>query len=166
MHAIEKGYPSDHFVKHAYFKARNTKPKDGDIDPARDQCGLIWLGPMVPMEGNSVQKFIDLTRPLYDRFRLDYTIALMVASPRSVIGLLSIFFDKQNEEESKRALDLYYEIGRVTQAAGYQQYRTSTAYMSKILEPAPEFLRVANKIKRALDPKNIIAPGKYGIHAE
>ena len=166
MHAIEKGYPSDHFVKHAYFKARSKKPRDGDINPARDQCGLIWLGPAVPMEGGHVQRFIDLTMPLYERFRLDYTIALMVEGPRSVIALLSIFFDKQSDDESQRALNLYYELGRITQKAGYQQYRTSTAYMDRIFEPAPEFLRVAKKIKLALDPNNIIAPGKYGITLE
>jgi 4-cresol dehydrogenase (hydroxylating) len=87
----------------------------------------------------------------------------MIANPRSVIALMSIFFDKEDPEETARAEQLYFEMGQVTQAAGYQQYRTSTAYMDRILGPAPEFRSLASQIKTALDPNNIMAPGKYGV---
>ena len=35
--------------------------------------------------------------------------------------------------------------------------------MDRILQPAPEFHWLADHIKTALDPNNILAPGKYGI---
>lgn len=77
--------------------------------------------------------------------------------------ILSTFFDKQDPEETARAQALYDEMGQLTQAAGYQQYRTSVAFMDRILQPAPEFHWLADQIKTALDPNNILAPGKYGI---
>ena len=94
---------------------------------------------------------------------MDLNIALMVACPRSAIVLTSIFFDKRDPVATRRAHELYLAICRATQAAGYQQYRSSTAFMSEILAPAPAFQRLANAIKRSIDPNNIIAPGKYGI---
>lgn len=163
VHAIEKGYPSDHFVKHAYLKNRRPKPKNEQVDPARDRCGLIWIGPMVPLNGRDVNACLNLCKPLYDKYKLDFTIALMVANPRAVVALMSIFYDKEDPDETSRAEALYFELGRITQEAGYQQYRTSTIYMDRILAPAPEFSAVANRIKSALDPNGILAPGKYGI---
>lgn len=165
VHAIEKGYPSDYFVKHAYYKSRRPKPADDDIDPGRDQCGLIWLGPMVPLNGREMTRVLDLVRPLYKKYSLDFTAALIIGNPRTVIALMSVFYDKQDADETRRAEELYFEMGEVTQRAGYQQYRTSTIYMDRILAPAPEFLELCNRIKRALDPRGILAPGKYGIDA-
>ncbi len=163
VHAIEKGYPSDFFVKHAYYKSRKPKPSDSDIDPARDECGLIWLGPMVPLTGAATQEVIDLVRPLYLKYGFDFTVALMVANPRTLIALFSVFYDKSSSDETSRAKNLYLEMGAATQTAGYQQYRTSTLYMPHILEVAPEFKRLCGLIKGALDPVGVIAPGRYGI---
>lgn len=163
VHAIEKGYPSDYFVKHAYYKSRRPKPPDDDIDPARDRCGLIWLGPMVPLNGRDTTEVLDLVRPLYRKYGFDFTTALMVGNPRTVIALMSVFYDKEDAGETERAEALYFEMGEVTQRAGYQQYRTSTIFMDRVLQSAPEFQRLCNRIKTALDPNGILAPGKYGI---
>lgn len=163
VHAIEKGYPSDYFVKHAYYKSKRPKPADDDIDPARDQCGLIWLGPMVPLSGRNVSEVLDMVKPLYQKHQFDFTTALMVGNARTVIALMSIFYDKDDPDETRRAEALYFEMGEVTQQAGYQQYRTSTIFMDRVLKSAPEFEAVCNRIKAALDPCGVLAPGKYGI---
>jgi 4-cresol dehydrogenase (hydroxylating) flavoprotein subunit len=163
VHAIEKGYPSDFFVKHAYYKNRRAKPSDGDIDPARDQCGLIWIGPMVPLNGRDTMEVLNLVRPLYPKHGFDFTTVFVVANPRTVVALMSVFYDKEDPDETRRAEALYFDIGAVTQKAGYQQYRTSTMFMDRIMGPAPEFRDLCNRIKMALDPRGILAPGKYGI---
>ncbi len=37
--------------------------------------------------------------------------------------------------------------------------------MDRVLASAPEFQALCNRIKAALDPRGILAPGKYGIDA-
>jgi 4-cresol dehydrogenase (hydroxylating) len=109
---------------------------------------------------------LELVKPLYRKHGFDFTTALMVGNPRTVVALMSVFFDKEDADETSRAEALYYEMGEVTQRAGYQQYRTSTMYMDRLLQTAPEFQRLCNRIKGALDPRGILAPGKYGIDVE
>jgi len=77
---------------------------------------------------------------------------------------MSVFYDKEDPDETRRAEALYFEMGAVTQEAGYQQYRTSTLFMDRVLEPAPAFRDLCDRIKTALDPAGILAPGKYGIN--
>lgn len=163
VHAIEQGYPSDHFVRHAYLKSKTTKPQAGDIDPVRDQCGLVWFGPMVPLTGSEVTSLLTLVEPLFQQYQFEMYVALMVGNPRTAIVLLSIFYDKSDLAETARAESLYFALGKTTQAQGYQQYRTSTLYMNQIMNSAPEFQAFCQKLKTAIDPEGIIAPGKYGI---
>jgi len=35
--------------------------------------------------------------------------------------------------------------------------------MDRILAESPDFARLAGSLKRALDPSNILAPGRYGV---
>ena len=163
MYAIERGDPSDYFVKHSYMKRRGTKPADDDIDPARDHCGGIWAGIVVSLEGQEVQRVVDHCRALAAQKKVDINFALMVASARSVIVLTSLFYDKTDADETALVLALYNEIAETTQAQGYQQYRTSTIFMDRIFSNAPEYKDLTCRIKGLLDPHNILAPGKYGI---
>ncbi|MBP9127881.1 MAG: FAD-dependent oxidoreductase [Elusimicrobia bacterium] len=163
MHSIEKGNPSDYFVKHAYMKKLGAKPADNDIDPARDHCGGIWAGIVVSLEGGEVGRVVEHCRALARKKNLDINFALMLATARSIIVLTSLFYDKTDTDETARVLALYNEIAESTQTMGYQQYRTSTAFMGRIFSKSPEFKELACRIKGVLDPGNIIAPGKYGI---
>ena len=118
---------------------------------------------MVPLDSQHVTAVLGIVKPLYEQYGFDFTAALMVGNARTVIALMSVFYNKEDADETRRAEALYYDIGRATQRAGYQQYRTSTMYMQDILAPAAEFVELCHRIKQALDPRGILAPGKYGI---
>ncbi len=161
-HGIGKGIPCEFFVRHAYFNARTPKP-DCDVDPVRDQVGLMWFAPVAPLTGRHVTELLNICRPLFNKYQFDFYVALLLQNPRSMIVLMSIFYHKDQAGAATRAAGLYEELCTATLAAGYQQYRTSVAYMDRILEASPEFQHLANRIKTALDPHNILAPGRYGI---
>ena len=86
-----------------------------------------------------------------------------MVNPRTTLALIEIFYDKTNTDEATRAQALYEELAAETLRAGYQQYRTSIAYAEHILGAAPEFQRMMDAMKAAVDPGNILAPGRYGI---
>ncbi len=161
IHGLLQGRPTEHFLRQAYYKS-GAEPAT-DVDPARDRCGLIWCAPVAPLTGEDVTRIRTLAEPLFRRCEFDFYLVLLVVNPRSVVTLMSIFYRRDDPDETRRALDLYEDLCRHTLAAGYQQYRTQ-APRTQILDCDPDFRGVANRIKAALDPNGILAPGRYGVY--
>jgi 4-cresol dehydrogenase (hydroxylating) len=159
---ILQGIPSEFIVRFAYFKSRQGRPLS-DVNPARDGCGLIWFAPVAPLTGTHVNRVLDLCRPVFREHGFDFSVSLIVVNPRSAVALMEIFYDKADPTETARARLLYEELCALTVRAGYQQYRTNVAYMHRLLDPVPQYQRLLDSMKRAVDPCATLAPGRYGI---
>jgi 4-cresol dehydrogenase (hydroxylating) len=158
VHSVMKGQPSDYFVRHAYFKSPLPKPEDAH--PDRDDVGGIWFAPIVPCTGDHVTAMLELCRPLFEYYAFDFYAALLMQNSRSMIVLMSIFYDKGNTIETARAQTLYDALSAKTRLAGYQTYRTGTQGMAGLYKSAPEFAALVRRLKHALDPAGVLAPGK------
>jgi 4-cresol dehydrogenase (hydroxylating) len=156
-----KGIPTDYFVRQVYFKSHLDKPTV-DIEPARDGCGFIWIGPVVPMTAVHLRNILTSVKPLYKQYGFDFFVELIVESPRNMIVLFGLFYDKKSEEESERAGMLYEAIRQVSHEKGYPPYRASVASTARVFDDNPALKGVVADIKAALDPSNTLAPGKYG----
>jgi 4-cresol dehydrogenase (hydroxylating) len=159
---ILQGVPTEFIVRFAYFKSRQGRPQC-DVNPARDGCGLIWFTAVVPLTGSHVNRVLDLCRPLFREHGFDFSVSLIVVNPRSAKLLMQIFYDKADPIETARAGGLYEDLCESTVRAGYQQYRANVASMHRLLEPVPEYQRLLDSLKRAVDPCGTLAPGRYGI---
>lgn len=162
VHNILQGIPTEYFVKHAYFRNQNPRPMH-DIDPARDRCGLIWFAPILPLTNGDIQPFLAACKQHFTAQGFDFYVALMLMNPRSIICLMAIMYDKEDAEQATRADALYSALVTEMQGRGYQQYRAALCGWSRVFETSPELLNLNNRIKAALDPANVLAPGRYGI---
>lgn len=162
VHRILQGIPTDYFVKHAYYRSRRRRPETA-IDPARDGCGLIWFAPILPFTSQHMLPFLDQARLRFEEAGLDFWVAAMLMNPRSVTCLMNILYDKDDPDESRRAAELYAQLVSDMRAAGYQQYRASLLAWSALYQDAPTVGRLNATLKAAVDPGNILAPGRYGI---
>jgi 4-cresol dehydrogenase (hydroxylating) len=156
-----QGVPTDYFVRQVYFKSHATKPND-DIDPARDGCGFMWIGPVVPFTSRHVDEALSVARPIYQTYEFDFFVELIVESGRSMIVLFGIFYDKADAGDSARATAWYDAMKETFVACGYPPYRASVHATAHALESNPVLESVVRDIKAALDPANILAPGRYG----
>lgn len=162
VHRILQGIPSDYFVKHAYYRSRRRRP-DNAIDPARDGCGLIWFAPILPFTSGDMLPYLARARQRFEEAGLDFWVAMLLMNPRSVTCLMNILYDKDDPDETRRAESLYQALLADMQAAGYQQYRAGLLAWPRVHAEAPELLRLNQRIKGALDPAKVVAPGRYGI---
>lgn len=156
-----RGIPTDEFVRQAYFKSHQKKP-DTDVDPARDGCGLVWIGPVVPFTSGHVMKALSLTKQIFDKHEFDFFAEVIVESARSVILLVGVFYDKQDAADAERALAWYHEARDAYVENGYPPYRATSMSMATALDANPQAKAFVASLKQAVDPQNLIAPGRYG----
>jgi 4-cresol dehydrogenase (hydroxylating) len=162
VYPILKGIPGDFIVRCAYFKSRRGRSIT-DINPGRDGCGLIWFAPVLPLSGEHASRVLGICRAAFRKHGFDFSMSFILVNSRSTVALMEVFYDKENGEEESRANALYEELCEATMHAGYQQYRTSVAFMDRILGSTSVYQRFTETLKNATDPHGILAPGRYGV---
>ena len=156
-----RGIPTDDFVRQAYFKSHQHKPTT-DIDPARDGCGYVWIGPVVPFNSEHVMRALAVTREIFDRHEFDFFVEIIVESARTVMVLVGVFFDRHSADDAARARRWYDEAREAYLREGYPPYRATSMSMAGAMDSNPAARKLLAALKSAVDPQNLIAPGRYG----
>ena len=127
--------------------------------------GSAWFGPMLPMRGSDALKSIALAKPIFADFGFDFMGNLTMGySGRHMDHMMDLLFDHTNTTETDRAHACFAKLLETFAAAGYAPYRTNIGFMTKTAEIYGPAQRGLNKrLKQALDPNGILAPGKSGI---
>ncbi len=162
LYPILKGEPNEGVLSLAYFKNKVQQPKE-NLDPARDKCGLIWFAPILPARGSEIEVFIDTTKQICADNKFETAVLLIQLNPRTFLVLIPLFFDRKTAEEAERAQRTYDQLCELLKMRHYQQYRCCTPQMENILDCNPSYQSLMRRIKHALDPNQIIAPGRYGV---
>lgn len=158
--ALNRGEPVENFLQGAYWRRRGGPPGTA-ADPAKDGCGLIWLAPVLPMEGTAVLDFCRLIEPLYERHGFEAMLTLSTITDRALCAVMSIAYDKESPEETARAERFRETLAAALAADGYISYRAGVDTMGELARGSAVFWDVAAGLKTALDPLGIIAPGRY-----
>ena len=162
VYPILKGEPNESILAAAYFKNKERQPTK-NLDPARDGCGLIFFAPLVPAIGKEIQSLVENIKRICAGNQFEAGILLIQPNPRTFFVILPLIFDRKNAEETQRAQRTYDQLCELLEPRNYQQYRCCTPQMEKILEGNPSYQRLMKAIKAAVDPNQVIAPGRYGI---
>jgi 4-cresol dehydrogenase (hydroxylating) len=162
VHRILQGIPTDYFVRHAYYRHRRKRPPS-DIDPARDACGVIWFAPLLPFTNADMLPYLQLARRRFEEAGFDFYLAVLLMNPRAVTCLMNILYDKEDADEAQRARTLYDTLLADMRRGGYQQYRAGLLAWPTLHQDAPHIRELNRSIKAALDPRGVLAPGRYGI---
>jgi 4-cresol dehydrogenase (hydroxylating) len=125
--------------------------------------GNTWFLPGTPMDGKVANEFQRICRGLYEAYGLDYTV-MNVCGPRFARGLHVITFNREDEDERRRADACYRKMSEAVANRGVFVGRAPLDYHDfHMAQAMPAFREACGAIKKALDPKGVIAPGRYGI---
>lgn len=166
VHKILQGIPTDYFIKHAYYRNRQQRPEEFNVNPAMDGCGLIWFAPILPFTNQDVWPYLEKCKERFLAHGFDFYVAMLLMNPRSVICLMAILYDREDQSEIERSTQLYQSLLAEIQQNRYQQYRAGLQSWGSMYADTLELGRLNNRIKAALDPDNTLAPGHYGIRAD
>jgi 4-cresol dehydrogenase (hydroxylating) flavoprotein subunit len=162
LYQILKGQPNESILAAAYFKNKDRQPAE-NLDPARDECGLIFFAPLVPAIGKEIQSLVDKIKLICSDHQFEPGLLFIQPNPRTFLVVSLLLFDPRNVEEAERAQRAYDKLCEILEPHGYQQYRCTTPQMEKILECNPSYQRLLKALKTAVDPNQVIAPGRYGV---
>ncbi len=152
LHGMMEGVPTDHMTRRMGWRVEKT-----------EDIGLIWFAPTLPAEGQKVRRMIDLASEKFDRYQFEMPVTITQIRPGQVVGIFSIHFNRRNEADVRKAHELYEELKNGFRREGIELYRSSVLNMAQLTYGDAGKKRVLKTLKRALDPHDIIAPGRYGI---
>jgi 4-cresol dehydrogenase (hydroxylating) len=163
LFGMNRGRPDGRFLAGAYWRRRGGLPAAFPLkaDPARDNCGLMWVSPVLPMRGADLLALHALVEPLFAASGFDLFLTFSMINERALGGVVTIAYDKDDAAEVARARQCYRQVFDAVMAAGYIPYRVGMQSMRR-LDPAQDvFWKTVGRIKAALDPGGTIAPGRY-----
>lgn len=125
--------------------------------------GSMWFAPVSQARGSECDKQYALAKKILNKHGLDY-VGEFIVGWRDMHHVIDVLYDRNNPEETQRANACFHELLNEFEKEGYAVYRVNTAFQERVAQSyGPVKRDVERKIKRALDPNGILAPGKSGI---
>jgi 4-cresol dehydrogenase (hydroxylating) len=160
--SVWAGVPSWDGVRSMYAARGGPQPgPDADLDLDRDRCGLRWCCPVIPFTAADVRAMLSLAHEVALPCGLEPQLAFRPVGPRAIDVVIALPYDRREPGADEGARDCHRLLCRRTLEAGYPPYRLDVASMHLSSEGADEYARVLGALKRALDPNDVLAPGRY-----
>ncbi|RSZ60819.1 FAD-binding oxidoreductase [Massilia atriviolacea] len=161
--AMNRGKPNGRFLAGAYWRRRAALPAGFPhrADPAQDNCGMLWISPVLPMRGADVMALHALVEPLFAVHGFDLFVTFSMINERALGAVLTIAYDKEDADEAGSAMACYQAVFDSVMGAGYIPYRVGNQSMGQLDPHGDVYWKTVARIKAALDPAGIIAPGRY-----
>lgn len=157
------GSPSEIALPLAYWKAGiKPAPNSGrPMNPDTDGCGLIWYSPLVPMLSDRVRAYVEMVDRVCCEHGIEPLITLTSLSDRCFDSTVPLLFDRDDPEQTERAHACYRALLEAGQTIGCVPYRASIEAMGWFSRAEHPHWRLVEQLKAALDPDDLIAPGRY-----
>jgi 4-cresol dehydrogenase (hydroxylating) len=162
LFAMNRGTPNGRFLAGAYWRRRGGLPAGFPqaADPARDNCGLLWVSPVLPLRGEDLLAVHALAEAQFERHGFDLFATFSMINERSLGGVLTVAYDKDDAEETARARACHDAVFQAMFEAGYIPYRVGNHSMAALDPAGDSYWRTVAALKAALDPHGILAPGR------
>jgi 4-cresol dehydrogenase (hydroxylating) len=129
------------------------------LDPDRDRCGFIWLCPVVPLEGDAIRAVEAVIAEETAGSSIFGALGFQAVSPRALHGYASLGWDRDDSDADRKSLIIHDRLAARLEGLGFGAFRLGHAGARHAPE-APAYTAVLQRLALALDPHEIMSPGK------
>jgi len=155
---------NDGGLRTTYWRKRYLP--SGDMNPDRDHCGVIWCAPLVPLTGEHVREAKTIIERVAFAHKMEPHLSLESVTERTLIITVVLLYDRDLPGEDERAMACHDELLHELTSAGYIPYRLGIHSMQGLPAPIDDSALLQQRLKDALDPNAILAPGRYDFRAQ
>ena len=159
VYGLMKGIPTGTQLKSAYWRKKSPPPAVIDLD--RDGCGLMWCAPVAPLDGKCADELNTIIVDTVGKYGFEPLISLTLLTERCLSCIITIAYDRHVPGEDEKAMDCYHALLEQLTNSGYYPYRLGIHSMEMLTSAETSYQELLDKIKNAIDPKGILAPGRY-----
>jgi 4-cresol dehydrogenase (hydroxylating) flavoprotein subunit len=153
------GVPTHAGVQTIYWRKRSPPP--AIADPDRDRCGLLTCLPSIPFRSADVRAAVRIAEQGCLSHGFEPNIALICTSERNIDATVMIMYDRDVEGEDAKARACHDKVLSDLVESGYIPYRLGIQSMSSLPPVGDDSRLFRQRLKRMIDPKSILAPGRY-----
>lgn len=128
--------------------------------------GHVGFSPILPQSGAAAMAQFQRTYARYKEYGMDYQ-ASFAFGERHLINVNAVLINKDDPALMGRVDPFLKQLIADAKAKGYGEYRTHLDYMDAVAATYDfnkgSLWQINRKVKDALDPNGVIAPGKSGI---
>jgi 4-cresol dehydrogenase (hydroxylating) flavoprotein subunit len=128
--------------------------------------GHLDFSPVLPPDGKLAREQVHRVQKRFDEFGFDYYASFTIGQ-RHINNVNVIVYDRDDGAMTDAAQNLFRTIVADAAREGYGEYRTHLSFMQLVADTFDfndhALLRLNEKVKDALDPNGVLAPGKNGI---
>lgn len=157
---IMRGVPNEVALPLAYWRNR-TQPASEGLNPAKDNCGLLWYAPLVPITQEKVREFVSMVRSICLKHNIEPLITMTALQHDCIDSTVPLLFDRSDNAAVKAAKACLDELFTTGCQLGFVPYRLNIEQQNTRLDPQSPHWSLVSKIKHVMDPHNILAPGRY-----
>ncbi|MEA2069024.1 MAG: FAD-linked oxidase C-terminal domain-containing protein, partial [Verrucomicrobiota bacterium] len=162
VYGFTRGEATDQSLKAVYWSAGDFQCLENP-DPDHSDSGLLFCLPIIPASGKTVDEVVRDTRDTFARHGFEAAITVNLMDTKAMEGVVSLAFDRRDEAQTKAAHACIQEMEARYMEQGYPPYRVGINSMHQVVNEDDPFWKTIRGLKQALDPNNIIAPGRYNL---
>jgi 4-cresol dehydrogenase (hydroxylating) len=129
----------------------------------------LGFSPVAPVDGKTALDQYRFAEAICNRHGFDYT-GMFIVGFRAMHHIIEPIFSRSDEDQRSRLIPMVTELIDEAANRGYGEYRGHLSFMDQIAGTYGwgdnALMKLSQRIKRALDPTGIMAPGKSGIWPE
>jgi 4-cresol dehydrogenase (hydroxylating) len=161
LHGLVKGEPTDVAIENLLWKFGRPELAAAQLDSS--SCGLLYINPALPPDGRIAARLLQTMRDEAAGFGFELAITINVETASSLVAVANLLFDRCVQAEVERAHACAKALLNLIHREGLEVYRARADMMSDVVSADDTYWQTVRQLKLALDPDNIIAPGRYNL---